>query len=130
MVGQHHDPVRPRGEADGALDAADLPVDVTEHGQRVGALGAGVVGDLVVAEHVDVDRGPSLAHVVEHAEHVDVAADDRRVGAHERVCPAAGDARLDAVTDLLPRGDPLATDLGDQADQRPRRRCGREKYPK
>ena len=121
VVGQHHDAVRPRGEANSALDAPDLPVDVTQHGERVGALRPGVVGDLVVAEHVDVDRGAALAHVVEHAEHIDVTADDRRVGAHERVRPATGDARLDAVAHLLPRGDPLPTDLGDQADQRPRR---------
>ena len=71
-----------------AGDAAELAVDVAQHGERVGALGAGVVRHLVVAEQVDVDRRPPLGDVVDDALHRHVAADDGRERPQQGVRPA------------------------------------------
>ena len=96
----------------GALDASDLAVEVAQHGQGVDAFGSGVVGDLVVAEHVDVDRGPAFAHVVDDALHRDVTGDDRRERAQQGVDPAPLDAGLDAAPPLpaaASRSRPIST---------------------
>jgi hypothetical protein len=40
VVGQHHDPVRPRRPGNDTLDASDLPIEIAKHGERVGSIGA------------------------------------------------------------------------------------------
>ncbi len=80
-----------------------------------------MMGDLVVAEHVDVDRRASFAHVVDHALHRHVAGDDRGERAQQRVAPAAFDPRLDTPSSLARGGHPLASDLDDRRVQGPDR---------
>ena len=121
VVGQDDDLVRAGDESRGPLDPPDLAVEVTQHGQGVDAFGPGVVGDLVVAEHVDVDGSAPLAHVVDHTLHRHVAGDHRRERAQQGVDPASLDAGLDAPPPLLACRQPLASDLDDRGEQRPRR---------
>ncbi len=94
VVRQHDDLVRPGGPPDGTFDATDLAVEVAQHGERVDSLRTRMMGDLVVAEHVDIDRRASFAHVVDHALHRHVAGDDGGERAQQRVAPAAFDPRL------------------------------------
>jgi hypothetical protein len=124
VVGQHHDLVGPRRPPGHPLDARQLAVEVAQHAERLDALRARVVGDLVVAEHVDVDRRAPLAHVVHHALHGDVACDDRGERSQQRVHPATLDAWLDAPPALPGRRHTLAPDLDQRRDHRPRRLAG------
>ena len=61
VVGQRDEQVAPRRQLGGSVQAADLAVDLAEHGERVEPLDAGVVGDLVVAEEIGVDAGPAAS---------------------------------------------------------------------
>ena len=63
VVGEHDDLVRARRVAARALDAAELLVELAQRLERVGALEAGVVRDLVVARERRVDGGPAAHHV-------------------------------------------------------------------
>ena len=126
---KHDDLVRPRRPRRGALDASHVAVEVTQHGQGVDPFWPRVVGDLVVAEHVDVDRGAPLAHVVDHTLHRHVAGDHRRERAQQGVHPAPLDARLDTPAPLPARRQPLPADLDDRRDQRPHRLAGTREVP-
>ena len=75
VIGEHDDLVRPRGVAARAGDAAELLVELAQRLQRVRALEAGVVRDLVVARERRVDRGAAAHHVGQHAEDDQVAHD-------------------------------------------------------
>ena len=66
-----------------------LPIEIAQHRERIDALGARVVGDLVVAQQVDVDRSPSFAHVVDDALHGHVARHDGGERPEQRIDPAA-----------------------------------------
>ena len=93
VVGQDDDLVRPRRVAARALDAAELLVELAQRLERVGALEAGVVRDLVVARERRVDRGAAAHHVGEHAEHDQVADDHAHRRAQQRIDAAAVPAR-------------------------------------
>ena len=56
VVGEDDDLVRPRGVAAGALDVAEVVVELAQRLEGVGALEARVVRDLVVAREGRVDR--------------------------------------------------------------------------
>ena len=64
------------------------------------ALDARVVGDLVVGEEGRVDDGPAGDHVADDGGDLQVALDDRRPRAHQRVHARARDPRLHVVADL------------------------------
>ena len=55
VVGQDDELVRPRGVLGGLLERADRPVDAVERLERLDALRAAVVGQLVVVGEVRVD---------------------------------------------------------------------------
>ena len=116
VVGEHDDLVRPRRRSGRPLDPAELAVEVAQHRQRVDAFRTGVVSDLVVAQHVDVDGGPSLPHVVHDALHRHVAGDHRRERAQQRVRPIPLDARLDLPPPLSGGRHPFARDLHDRGE--------------
>jgi hypothetical protein len=118
VIGQHDNAVRPRRPAAGPVDAADLAVEVAQDGEGVGALGTRVMGDLVVAEEVDVDRGAPFTHVVDDSLHGDVAADHRRERTEQGVRPVAFDAGLDVAAPLETGSASLPGDLADQRQQR------------
>ncbi len=118
VIGQHHDPVRSRRPLGRPLDAPDLPVEISQHGERVGTFGSGVMGNLVVAEQVDVDRRPSLTHVVDDALDRNVAADHCRERPEQGIRPAAVHSRLDVATSLEAGCPALPPDLGDHRQQR------------
>ena len=67
VVGEDDDLVRPRRVAAGAVDAAELLVELAQRLERVAALEPGVVRDLVVAREGRVDRGAAPEHVGDHA---------------------------------------------------------------
>ena len=91
VVGEDDEAVRARRVGDRRLDAADLAVDLAQDGERVVALDARVVRDLVVGEERRVDDGAPGHHVADHRGDLQVALDDRRPRAHERVrCASAG----------------------------------------
>ena len=77
--------------------------------------------------------GAAGEDVADHGRHLEVALDDRRPGAHQRVGAAAGDPRPDVVADLGAGGAALAGDVGERRGRgsgRPRRggrsrRCSR-----
>ena len=120
VVGEDDDLVGPRRVAARAVDAPELVVELPQRLQRVGALEAGVVGDLVVAREGRVDRGAPLHHVREDAVDDQVADDDAHRGAHERVEAAAVAARLHVAPALAGRGRDLERDLPEEEDERAR----------
>ena len=67
VVREHDDLVGAGRVAPGALDAAELLVELAQGLERVGALEARVVGDLVVGGEGRVDRGAAGHHVGQHA---------------------------------------------------------------
>ena len=73
--------------------SASAAVEAAQHLVGVPAARPGVVGDLVVRHQVGVDRGAPGEHVPDHRGDDDVALDDGREGADERVQPAPPDAR-------------------------------------
>ena len=93
VVGEDDDLVGPRRVAAGALDAPELLVELAQRLERVGALEARVVRDLVVARERRVDRGAPAHHVGQHAEDDEVADEHAHRRAQERVDAAAVAAR-------------------------------------
>ena len=124
VVREHDEEVRPRRPLERAGDAAQLAIEVAQHSEGVRTFWARVVGDLVVAEEVHVDRRPTLGHVVEDALHGHVAADDRGEHAQQPVDPATMDPRLDVASPLQLGGPPFAGDVGDGGEQGARRLLG------
>jgi hypothetical protein len=118
VVGQRHDEVAPRGEPGGAVQPADLAVDVAEHTQGVPALDAREVRHLVVADEVGVHRGPPGEHVLQHRGHDDVAGDDVRPGPDEAETEPPGHPRPHVRAGLAGGVAQLAEDLADGADER------------
>ena len=78
------------------------------------ALDPRVVGDLVVGEEGRVDDGAPGQHVADHGGDLQVALDDRRPGAHQRVHARARDPRLHVVADLARRRAALADVVGER----------------
>ena len=74
-------------------DAVELLIELAQRFEGVGALEAGVVGDLVVAREGGVHRGAPAHHVREDPEHDEVADDDAHRRAHQRIDAAAMAAR-------------------------------------
>ena len=93
VVGEDDDLVGAGRVAPGALDPAELLVELAQRLHRVGALEPGVVRDLVVAGEGRVDRRAAAHHVGEHAEDDQVADDHahRRRAAADR-CRRGGRA--------------------------------------
>ena len=120
VVGEDHDLVGTGRVADRSLDAAELLVELPQRLQRVGALEAGVMGDLVVARERRVDRRPALHQVGKDAEHDEVADDHAHRASHERVDPAPMSPGMDVAPDRAQRGDPLEDHLPEEEDERTR----------
>ena len=121
MVGEDDDLVRPRGVVAGALDVAEVIVELAQRLERVGPLEAGVMRDLVVAREGRVDRGAPAHDVGENARHDQVAHEDAERAAHQRVDAAAVAARLHVAADRAQRRDPFEDDLPAEQDERARR---------
>ena len=118
VVGEDDDLVRARRVAARALDAPELLVELAQRLERVGALEAGVVGDLVVAGEGRVDRGPPAHHVGEHAED-DQVADERRTSPRAGTGRCRRDARAGARRGASARRrGPLEHDLPQEEHQR------------
>ena len=111
VIGEHDDLVRPGRVLARALDAAELLIELPERLERVGALEARVVRDLVVAREGGVHRGPPLDHVRDHAVHDQVAHEDAHRRPEQRVDPAAVPARADVAADRTEGRHPLEHDL-------------------
>ena len=118
VVGEDDDLVRPRRVAAGALDPAELLVELAQRLHRVGALEARVVRDLVVAREGRVDRGAPLHHVGEDAEDDQVADDDAEGRPQEGVDAAAVAARAHVAPPRLRGRDDLEDDLPAEEDER------------
>ena len=99
VIGEHDQLVGPRRVAAGPLDAPELLVELAERLERVGALEARVVGDLVVAREGRVDRRAPAHHVGEHAED-DQVADTTHSVARRNGYSAAVAARADVAPAL------------------------------
>ena len=73
VVGEHDDVVLPRCDGGDRLDLGEHGVDAGQRVQRLGLQDAGVVGDGVVVDEVDVDAAPALEHGVGDQRRVEVA---------------------------------------------------------
>ena len=100
------------------LDPAELLVELAQRLERVRALEARVVRDLVVARERRVDRGPPLHHVREHAVDDQVADEDAERRAHQRVVAAAVTARPHVAALRAGGGGQLEDDLPEEEDER------------
>ena len=120
MVGQDDELVRARCVAPCPRDPAELLVELAQRLERVGALEARVVGDLVVARERGVDGGAPAHHVGQHAEDDEVAHDHAHEAAHQRIDPAAVPARAHVAPRRPGRGQHLEHDLPDEQDERTR----------
>ena len=63
VIGEHDQVVGARRLLDGALQPRELGVVLLQHGERIGLLDPGVVGDLVVADEGRVDDRDPLDDV-------------------------------------------------------------------
>ena len=79
--------------------SAELVVELAQRLERVGALEAGVVRDLVVAREGRVDGGSAAHDVGEDAGDDQVAHEDAERSAHQRVDAAAVPARVHVAAD-------------------------------
>ena len=124
VVREHDDPVGPRRVLGRPDDAVEGLVEVAKDGQRVRALDARVVGDLVVARERGVDRRPARVDVTDDRRHRQVALHDDHERAQQRVHEPAMTARPDVQAVLLRRRPQLLRDVGDHqhegADERER----------
>ena len=118
VVGEHDDLVGPRRVAARALDHPEALVELAQRLERVGALEARVVGDLVVAGERRVDRGHAAEHVLQDREHDEVAHEDAHPGAQQRIDAAAVAARAHVAPALARRGDQLEHDLPEHEHER------------
>jgi hypothetical protein len=118
VVGEDDDLVRTGCVAPSPGNAAELLVELAQGFQRVGALQAGVVGDLVVAGEGRVDGGAAAHHVGEHAEDDQIADHHAHRRAQERVDTAAVTTRAHVAPNGANRGGPLEQHLPDEQHQR------------
>ncbi len=119
VVGEDDDLVRPGGVAERSLDLVELVVELAQRLERVRALEAGVVRDLVVAREGRID-GRSPAHDVgEHARDDQVAHEDAERSSHQGVDAATVPARLDVAADCPQRRRPLEDHLPGEEDEGP-----------
>ena len=125
VVGEDDDLVRPRGVAARALDLREAVVELAQRLERVGALEARVVRDLVVARERRVDGGSPAHHVGQHARHDQVAHEDAQRAAHQRVDAASMPARPHVAADRARGRRPLEDHLPAEQHERARRRCRR-----
>ena len=102
------------------LDVAELVVELAQRLERVGALQAGVVCDLVVARERRVDGGAAAHDVGEDTGDDQVADEDAERPAHQRVDPAAVASRLHVATDRPKRGRPFQDHLPAEEHERAR----------
>ena len=95
------------------------PSTASSASRALGAQDAGVVGDLVVVDVVDVDRPRPLEHVLGDQDRVEVA--QRAVGdaAQQGGLPVAFAAGLDVASDGAPGLEPVAGQLGDRPRESP-----------
>jgi hypothetical protein len=112
VVGQHHETVRARSVRGGAIQPAEVPVEPAQRVESVIALGAGMVGNLVVADEIGVDDRARQVQVSDQCLGRHVPADHRGEGPQERVQPAAPDPRADVVAALPGRLGTFPRDLG------------------
>ncbi len=117
VVREHDDLVGPGRVAPGALDAAELLVELAQRLEGVGALEAGVVGDLVVRGEGRVDGGAAGHHVGQHAVDDQVAHGHAHRRPQQRVDAAPVAARAHVAPDRADRGRPLQDDLPDDEHQ-------------
>ena len=97
--------------------AAHHPVDPIELVHRLGALGTGMMGDLVVAEVVGVHDRRAPVHLADDQVGRHVAHERRRGGLQDRERHAAPDARLDVAGALAARLEVLDDDRGPELDR-------------
>ena len=121
MVGEDDDLVRPRRVAARALDVTEGVVELAQGLERVCALEARVVRNLVVARERRVDGGPAAHHVGEHARDDQVPHEDAERASHQRVDAATVAARLHVPADRTQRRNPLEDDLPAEEDERAHR---------
>ncbi len=120
VVGEDDQLVGPRRVAAGTLDLGELVVELAQRLERVGALEAGVVGDLVVAREGRVDRRSAPHEVGEHARDDQVADEHAESPSHQGVDAAAVAARPDVAADRAQRRRPLEEQLPHEEDERAR----------
>src|SRR4029077_1277319 len=95
-------------------------IELSEHGERLTALDAGMMRYLVVGEQVRIDDRAARVDVGHDSLALQVALDDARPGTHQRVGEATTHARLDITATLLRCAPKLDHDLLDGEDHRPR----------
>src|SRR5215213_4188299 len=87
VIREHHDVVPPGGVLSERLQCRKDPVQPVKGGDRLGAEHAGMVGDLVVVNVVDVDALGSLTHFLRDHCSVEVALHDVGSGATDSLPP-------------------------------------------
>ncbi len=65
MVGEDDESVRPRGVRGGVSDRSDCRINAIECGEGLDALGAAMVGELVVVGEVRIDHVGAPIHLVD-----------------------------------------------------------------
>ena len=117
VVREHHDVVAPGSVPREPLERSEDPIQAVEGCQGLGAEHAGMVGDLVVIDVVDVDALGALAHLLRDDRGVEVAlqlglADggghrrDRRVIVTEQAVARAGHHRQGTEASVQPDHTP------------------------
>src|SRR5213079_2094444 len=107
VIGEDDDLVGPRRVWARAVDARELLVELAQRLERVGALEARMVRDLVVARERRVHRGTPHHHVREDGVDDQVADEDAHRGTHEGIEAAAVAARTDVAALRAPGRRPL-----------------------
>ena len=77
MVRENHDVIAPGSLGRQPLQRSENPVQTVESRQRLGAEHAGMMGDLVVIDVVDIDALRSLAHLLGDDGGVEIALEAR-----------------------------------------------------
>ncbi len=113
MVGDDHDLVVATDLLGQLGEELDHPVEPLERAHRLGPGRSGVVGDLVVVEHVDVDHRGAARHLVGHDRDAQVAQHHRGQPAQEDERPHPGDPRHDVAALLAPPLEQLGEDLAE-----------------
>ena len=98
--------VLPRRLRSERLQCGKDPIQTVEGGERLGAEHAGVVGDLVVVNVVDVDALGPLTHFLRNDRGVEIALHDVGGGTKNGEGPAAVNARQDVEAVLSGGGLP------------------------
>ncbi len=120
VIGEHREAHRPGRPGRRTLETGELLVELAEDLQRLRALDARVMRDLVVTGERRVEDGAPGEDVPDDGRDLQIALDHGRPRAHEGVLEAAVHAGPDVEPLLLRSLPQLARDVGDHESDRAR----------